>query len=94
MLVIDTSKPIGLPSDYGRKDWHHNEFGQVDYPIYINSNNPHVNTGSLENFNIESQRYRENCTDEALDNLEYGRQKRSAIVEAFNEWDTWIKEWN
>ena len=96
MLIIDVATTnIGekKPWDYGRKDWHHNEEGDVDYPGYIDSNNPIIPTGKYTS--RESQRYNEILAEEAqYENLRLGAQKRWGRWEGIREYERWLEEWN
>lgn len=92
MLAIDVSKPYSVnPRDYGRKDWHHNEKGQVDYPCYYDS------TQEYDKFNpepIENQQWQEDLSEDQLDSLAYGRYLRASRLEGINDYWRWVEEWN
>lgn len=76
------------PQDCGRRDWHHNDKGQVDY-YWEKPSQPvsHNDDDYFRGTPLEDQHYKENCTEEALDNLMYERHWIAARRDAFDEWE-------
>lgn len=72
--------------DYGLTDWHHDKDGKINYPWYKSTRSTnHVNLSAIES--REEQRWAEDYNEEALDNLDYGRNLRAARCEFFKEWE-------
>ena len=83
-ICLDENNMYGSPFDYGCSDWHHNQDGKVDYPYYKHGSSHYMFSTCVP---IEEQSYHEDYAEEALDNLDYGRNKYIAICEGFDEWE-------
>ena len=79
------------PSDYGLPDWWHDPDGRVNYSWdadfskqFYDPDNP---TDFAELARQQDITYKEECTEEALDNMSWERNHRSARIDGFNEWE-------
>jgi len=93
-LMIDLAKdPNPNPKNYGLIDFYHNQDGQVDYTYFYDSNHPHENTGEKPEPRCK-QRYTDICSDSALDNFNWEREKHAARCTGFKEYERWLECWN
>lgn len=78
---------FGDPRKYGCEDWHHDAEGLVSYPWYKRKRDDNWDDGSFELPSREEQRWQEECSESAWDNLSYERNRHAYICEAFDEWE-------
>ena len=93
-LMIDLAvDPCPDPRNYGLKDFYHNTEGQVDYTYFYDSLwEPDLSDVVLPT--REEQRYKDECTEQAYDNLMYEREKNANRARFNKEYEKWLEEWN
>lgn len=93
-LMIDLQiDPNPDPKDYGLKDFYHNNQGQVDYAYFFDSSQ-NIDLSDVQFPSREEQRYKEDCTDTALDNLMFEREQHANRCRFNKEYEQWLNEWN
>ena len=78
------------PSDYGLPDWWHDADGNVNYSWLVDGAKPSGLDNHIDFKKLAEEQdisYREDCTEEALDNLSWERNHRSARIDGFAEWE-------
>lgn len=93
-LMIDlVQDPCPNPRNYGLKDFHHNKQGQVDYTYFYDSSQD-IDLSDVKFPSREEQRYKEECTENALDNLMYERERTAYRYRFYKEYEAWLSNWN
>ena len=84
-IVFESGRSVGNPEDYGCPDWHHDSQGRVNYPWYKDWKDEEDEDITLPS--REDQRWYEECSEAAWDNMSYERNRHAYRCEAFDEWE-------
>ena len=79
-----------LPSDYGLNDWHHDADGKVNYSWCIDGERIYDPNNPKDWKKLAAEQdnsYRDPCSEETLQNLDWQRNHRSSLIEGFEQWE-------